>query len=146
MKDARKLRLALVVGAALATGCAMQGENPMSSSLAGTAWVAEEIAGQPVPESPRSTLAFEMEGDELRAAGSGGCNRYFGPVLIDGETIAFGALAATRRACEGPVMDQEQRFFAALSEAARFELAADGVLVLHGEDGVARARLVESTP
>jgi heat shock protein HslJ len=144
----RLARPALVLALGLAAGCATAGGSSAPSSLEGSSWRAQEVGGQALGERPQATLTFERaeEGHGLRAAGSGGCNRYFGPVEIEGERMAFGPLAATKRACEPAVMDAEQRFFAALSEAVRFELGRDGVLVLQGEDGVPRARLVEVAP
>jgi heat shock protein HslJ len=143
----RLARPALVLALGLAGGCATAGGSS-APSLEGSSWRAQEVDGQALGERPRATLTFERaeEGHGLRAAGSGGCNRYFGPVEIEGERIAFGPLAATKRACEPAVMDAEQRFFAALGEAVRFELGPEGVLVLQGEDGAPRARLVEVAP
>lgn len=110
-------------------------------TLPGTAWLAEEIDGGTVAAGVQSTLEFSAD----RVAGSAGCNRLTVPVTIDGARLTFGALAATRRMCPPPVMEQEQRFLAVLANVRRFE-RRDGALLLQGDDGAVLARLVPHTP
>ena len=52
----------------------------------------------------------------------GGCNNFFGLVKIDGDTIEFGPIGATRKACGDAIDDQEFRFFQALEKARSFEI------------------------
>lgn len=100
------------------------------AGLVGTTWIAEDIRGRGVIDKVQSTLIF----DTAEAVnGSGGCNRYFGPVAIAGETIVFGALAATRMGCPAAIADQEEKFFAALAETRRFRVDPRGLLFLYGE-------------
>jgi heat shock protein HslJ len=87
-----------------------------------------DIRGRGVLPKPQSRLTFETP---KSVNGNGGCNRFFGPVEIDGETIAFGPLAATRMACAPAVDDQEQTFFAALADARRCSLDPQGLFVLY---------------
>ena len=42
---------------------------------------------------------------------------------------------STMRGCSPALMRQEQAFLTALRDVRRFELAADGALVLHATDG-----------
>ena len=58
-----------------------------------------------------------------------------GTATIDGDSIAFGPLAATKMACAPAVMDQEAKFFAALDEARRWQLdqARDKLLLLDAD-------------
>jgi heat shock protein HslJ len=95
------------------------------------AWVAVEIGGAAVAEGVASTLEIGADG---AVSGSGGCNRYRGRAEIAAGTITFSPLAATRMACPGAAMAQEQRFFAALAAARRFRVDA-GRIVLLAEDG-----------
>ncbi len=105
-------------------------------SIVGT-WIAEEIAGAPAADKVVSWLSLTDSG---RAQGQGGCNSFSGTYTAEDGTLAFGPLAATRRACPEPAMTQEARFFAALaaSKAARIE---DGKLVLLDASGAPTARL-----
>ncbi len=87
-------------------------------SLWGTAWRLESLAGAGALNRAQATLEFPSEG---RASGSGSCNRFNGVVTIVGNTIRFGGIAATRKACPDAVMKQEDAYFAALRNVERFE-------------------------
>ncbi len=106
-------------------------------ALAGTAWVVERIEGQEELKNRRSTLEFL---EEARAAGGGGCNRYGGPVQIQGATVRFGELLSTKMACDAPLMEQEQKFFSALAAVRGYRME-EGRLVLLDEAGEPRLRL-----
>ncbi|PKP82284.1 MAG: hypothetical protein CVT80_13325 [Alphaproteobacteria bacterium HGW-Alphaproteobacteria-2] len=107
--------------------------------LAGGEWIVEDIGGGGIIDSSHVTLAVDRSG---RVAGRGGCNRYFGPLTITGEGIAFGLIGATMMACGEALMAQERRFFDALAAVARFDLDPTGALLLIGADGrvLVRAR------
>jgi heat shock protein HslJ len=100
------------------------------------AWTASEIAG--APSAPGVTTTLEIAADGT-VSGSGGCNRYRGRAALGDGTIAFSPLAATRMACPGPAMEQEQRLFAAFAAARRFR-ADSAALLLLAEDGAVVAR------
>jgi heat shock protein HslJ len=102
------------------------------SDMLGTAWLAEDIGGRGVVDGARSTMEFVKPG---QVVGLAGCNRYFGPVVLDGGTIAFGSLAATRKMCAEPLMVQEQRFLKALAQAKRLDLTHEGQILLVYADG-----------
>ena len=112
--------------------------NAPLPSLQGAVWVVEDIDGAAVLDGSRASLNLGSDG---RVSGSGSCNSYTGPYTLSGDSLTFGNLASTRRACEPALMQQEQRFFAALAKVRRFEFAPDGALLLRGEPGGAiRAR------
>lgn len=95
-----------------------------------TTWLAEEIDGQGIA-NVESTMEFR---EQSQVRGHAGCNNYTGPVTFDGVSIRFGNLAATRKMCPEPQMDQEQRFFNALAQARRLELKEEGrILLLYAE-------------
>jgi len=114
------------------------------TELLGTVWLAEDIGGRGVVGRARSTMEFTKPG---QVGGLAGCNRYFGPVTLDGGAIRFGNLAATRKMCSQALMDQEQRFLQALSAAKRLAFTHDGRMLLiyaDGTDAVLRfSRLVD---
>ena len=85
----------------------------------GTAWRLEDLAGAGVLDRVQATLEFPSEG---RTSGNGSCNRFNGVATIDGNTIQFGGIAATRKACVEAVMNQEEKYFAALRDAERIEV------------------------
>ena len=138
MRKTVPILLALVVacGGALVVACGgmMRKET---RSLERTAWVAQDVDGHGVVARVQSTIAFGGDG---QANGQGGCNRYRASATLGKGTIALGPIAATRMACPPPIMEQEQRFFAALESVRRYEVDK-GMLVLRDQDGAARLRL-----
>lgn len=113
----------------IASGAHAAGDGP--SPLLGTVWRAEDIDGGGVIDAALTSLRFEAPD---KVGGSGGCNRFFGSVSLDGDRVSFGPFGSTRRACPQAVMDQEQRFFATLEKVQRWEIR-EGLLRLFGEDG-----------
>jgi putative lipoprotein len=95
-------------------------------------WEAESIGGHPVIEKAETTLSIASD---MRAGGRGGCNSYFAQARLDGESLRFSAVAATRMACtQADVTAQEESFFAALA-ATRFWRLREGKLVLLDSSG-----------
>jgi len=105
-----------------------------NQSLTGTAWWVEDIGGKGVIDMSHTTIEFTGDG---KVMGDTGCNRYFGSVEIVAMDIAFGPLAGTRKACAPALMDQEGRFFQAMGEINRWEIAETGLLYL--SNGEARS-------
>ena len=111
-----------LVSAATSTAQEVTGE----ANLLGTAWLAEDIGGRGVIDRARSTLEFPKTG----------------PVSLTSNTIAIGNLASTRKMCPESLMDQEQRFMAALSKARRLELTHEGqVLLIYANNPTPTLRL-----
>ena len=107
----------------LAPAAAAETEQPVretarSESLVGTAWRLEDLAGGGVLDRVQATLEFPEPG---RVTGLGSCNRFHGVVTVEDDSIRFGGIASTRRACPEAVMRQEAAYFAALQDAERFE-------------------------
>ncbi|ENO86145.1 META domain-containing protein [Thauera linaloolentis] len=106
--------------------------------LQGDAWLVVEIDGRRVADPQRVTLAF---GDDGRVTGISACNRYSGRYALSGEGLHLSELAGTRMACAPALMEEEQRFHAALATVDGFGIAADGGLELQSaEKAVIRAR------
>jgi heat shock protein HslJ len=121
--EAGRLQLLAGDGAVLAT------LDAQPQGLAGTAWrvlsynngrqaVVSTITGTNL------TMAFSGDG---RVAGSAGCNNFTAPYTLDGQKLAIGPAAATRRMCASPerVMEQEQAFLKALETVATARLEGD---------------------
>jgi heat shock protein HslJ len=117
---------AIIIGALAFSICAPalaqeDADGPLTAS-----WVATELNGKPV-----DGLTLEYSTD--RVSGTGGCNRFKGPITIEDDAIQIGPLAATKMMCEGK-SEIEAQYFAAL-EAARSFIVHDDVLTLKAEDG-----------
>ena len=58
---------------------------------------------------------------ESEVSGNAGCNNFTGPYSVDGDSIAIGPLATTRKACESEeISKQETDYLAALDLATTF--------------------------
>ncbi|MDX9969981.1 MAG: META domain-containing protein [Hydrogenophaga sp.] len=127
----RRTAAALCLGtlALAVTACTTQaaGTSPSTPNLTGTEWRLTALGSDAALPQPQATLAFPDAG---RAAGHTSCNRFFGSVNVQGTTIRFSQLGATRMACIGPADGQERRVLKSLASAHRFELSGD-TLVIH---------------
>lgn len=105
-------------------------------ALAGSAWLVRSY------NNGRRTVATVAEGTTIHASfgedgslrGSTGCNSYTSSYELDGNTIAIGPAATTRKMCPDEIMQQEADFLAALSSAATWEIRG-GRLQLHAAAG-----------
>ena len=114
------------------TGCSqVSGQSKSELDLTGTTWRATSIDRSAAREGVESTLSFPEPG---KIAGDAGCNRYFGPVTIDGTAMTFGLMGSTRMMCPPAQMDQEQAFMKALGRVTRFDVE-DAKLRLYADDG-----------
>ena len=106
-------------------------------TLVGSRWQAEEIGGVGVIDRAQSRLEVLENG---RIAGNGGCNSFTGAGTLRDGAVKLGALATTRMACPPAIMDQEQKFLAALGKAARYETTSSSGLILRDSRGAALMR------
>ncbi|MEX2151319.1 MAG: META domain-containing protein [Steroidobacteraceae bacterium] len=125
-EPAQRIPMASIAAAKPADGATRSEFRQAAISLWGTAWRLESLGGVDVSDSSQATLEFATEG---RASGNGSCNRFNGVVTIEGSTIQFGGLAATRKACAESVMRQEDAYLAALHDAERFELEGEALRI-----------------
>jgi len=118
----------------LLTACSTVSPHAVSPRLAGTAWILVELDVQQLqlPDETRAPMIAFADG---KVHGSDGCNRFQGSYQEQDGHLTFGPLAATRRACLGPVADVEQGFNRALQEQTGFRVK-DGHLELLAEDRV----------
>ncbi|MTI46068.1 heat shock protein HslJ [Roseibium hamelinense] len=105
-------------------------------------WQVVSIEGTAVTDAATVILEFEEAGT---IDGSGGCNTVFGPLRFEGRGILIGPLAATRKACEPEIMDQEKNFLKAIGTVRDFR-SEEGqqVLVLLNGQGEEIIRLAAS--
>lgn len=117
----------VTIGERALVGC---GGDPLSL-LVGD-WKVEEISGGPVIANSETSLAFDLDGS---IHGNASCNRFFGGFSLTGEGLTLSPGGATMMACEQGLMDQEQKFLAALENVNRFESLPDGALRLVDVEG-----------
>jgi heat shock protein HslJ len=123
----RRLRGLAVAGLAALAGataaaCARRAASvpARAPTLVGTEWLLVDLGGRAVVDGAQATLAFV---DSVRVAGRATCNRFHGPLVIDGERVVrAGPFAGTRMACVAEALaEQETRYLRALGEAERVE-------------------------
>lgn len=101
--------------------------------LAGGEWVVTKIGDAAVAEPVKVTIAFDAAKGGV--AGSAGCNRYFGSFTLTGEGLSFGpGMGSTMMACEDNAMAAERAFLSAMTTVDRFDIDADGALLLISAD------------
>ena len=121
--------------------------SQQSTELAGTSWIVtgynngNQAVISPIIDT-ELTLSF---GDDGTVNGSAGCNGYSSTYEANGSSIAFGMMTSTMMACAEPegIMEQEQRYLAALEAAARLNLRGDR-LELRRADGALAVSLVRT--
>lgn len=91
-----------------------------------TDWVLEEIDGNAVIDRVQSTIRFQ--GND-RIVGWGGCNRYFATVRSGFNFFEVSPIGSTRRICPPAVMDQEERFLAALQKARSIRMKGANLVI-----------------
>jgi heat shock protein HslJ len=125
------LQVSVAVDGRHFSGC---GGEP-AALLSGGEWRVEEIAGEPaagVPGEAAPTLRFAADG---RVSGRAGCNRFTAGYTLDGERLRIERAASTRMACPPPRMALEQRFLDFLGDVRRFDIDAEGRLLLIDGEG-----------
>lgn len=105
---------------------------PAAPDLAGTHWTVTAIDGRDTLNRSDLTADFGVDG---RINGDSGCNRFSGPYVQTGNTVNFGEVLSTRRACaETDRQRQEDRLLAVLHGATTAQLVR-GELQLRGHSG-----------
>jgi heat shock protein HslJ len=122
------LSVQVTAGGRSYSGC---GGEPVAL-LQGAAWAVDDIAGSTVQDRARVTIAFGSAGEVF---GRAACNTYRGSYTVSGEGLAFSRLAGTMMACPPPLMSEERAFHELIVQVKRFDIAADGALMLIAADG-----------
>lgn len=89
-----------------------------------------------LPAGPLSSTEITAIFEDDRVSGSAGCNQYSGGYAVNGSSLTFGPLAATKMWCADPEgsMEQEQRYLGLLGQVRRYRI--DGAqLWLTADDG-----------
>jgi heat shock protein HslJ len=95
--------------------------------------VSASTASGEIPLVADAPVTLEVAADGT-VSGRSACNRYSGTATIEGASLAFGPLAATRMACEGTVMTVESMYQQALATVDSGARTARDSLVLTGPD------------
>ena len=91
--------------------------SAVNQLIQGETWQVEDVERRGIVDSSMITIKFDEEIGQVN--GTSGCNRYFGSYERKGKRFSFGPLAGSRRACVPALMNQEQRFLAALQSVTQ---------------------------
>lgn len=92
--------------------------------------------GRQAVVGPLAGTSLTLEFEDGFVTGDAGCNRFRASATRDGGRLAIGPPAATRKACPGEgVMEQEREFLAALETAKTWTIDDRGMLDVHRADG-----------
>lgn len=137
---ARNSALAVVVGVFAVLAACSSGEGDVN--LTSKTWSLVEYGEPGATSSAVGDATIRFDDATTTAVGSTSCNSFSGGYAIDGDSMSFGPIAATERACIDPpgVMEQEADFLRILTAVTRFEATGselrlespDGILVFRG--------------
>ncbi|MBJ7548046.1 META domain-containing protein [Pseudomonas sp. OA3] len=117
----RALPLALLT--ATLVGCASDAPQLETERSYQVEWIGEH----PLIDRSHLTVTFAADG---RAHGHAGCNHWFAGYTLKDEAVRFETPGSTRQMCAPSLMEQEQRFLAALAEVQRWDFNDIGQLQL----------------
>lgn len=122
------LAMSIIMTCMGTTGAAhAQAQAAPTPDLVGSEWLLQVLGGSGVIDGTRPTISFPERG---KVVGHGSCNRFTTSVRMEGTTVSFGPIAATRMQCADAVSDQERRYFMALGAGNR--MIVDGAeLLIH---------------
>ncbi len=110
------------------------GTGAVVISIEGPKWRLVEVSDSPV--SPQPFITFDAT--NRQASGFAGCNNFFGSYELDGSSLKFGPVGATRMFCEGAAGEVEMRFMELLEQTRTWELRNGALLLLDASKVLAR--------
>lgn len=107
----------------------------MNALNSGTRWVLEQLNGQAV-EMPAGTETpnMQLNMNEKKLEGFGGCNNFFGNFFLDGDKVNISELGSTKKMCAA-TSKTEGDLMMALRNTEKYKLN-DGILTLLQDDKV----------
>ena len=107
--------------------------------IEGPEWQLLEISGMSVSPLPGERRPFiRFDGTKKQATGFAGCNNFFGGYELDGPSLKFGPIGATRMFCEGVSGEVEMRFMEALEQTRIWDRRDETLLLLKYGEVLAR--------
>jgi heat shock protein HslJ len=143
----RSLRTTTIVGSALCitmllVSCMKQAAPPPGAEVAGIEgiqWYLTEVGGSPVsPTADDKQPHILLDPAQKQATGFAGCNHFFGSYELDGSSLTFGPMGATRMACPDLETGLETSVFEALEKTRKWKQAGGALLFIDGDEVLAR--------
>lgn len=113
------------------TGLAIVSVNPLAD-LVNTYWklisIGDNLITMDSKQKKEAFLQLTTENNMIR--GFSGCNNYTGSYQVDGNSLSFGAIASTKKACLSG-MDTESQLMAVLSNTAHYSIHKNTLTLLN---------------
>lgn len=118
--------------------------EPPADPFAAKTWRLFELvptAGAPAMQ-PQAMITLAVDTPAGRAAGKGGCNRWFATAAIDGLALKLTGMGATMMACPPPAMEEERAFLDGLARTESYAVGDEGtsLTLMLAEGGLMRFR------
>jgi len=115
------------------------GIGPDADSLEGVQWYLQEVGGSPISSMAKDKQPhITLDASKKMATGFSGCNNFFGGYELDGESLKFGPVGATRMACPDLEMSLETEVFKALDQTRTWKIQDGELLFLDDSKVLAR--------
>ncbi len=131
----------LFIGSLLMSCMKKEAPNPTpeASSIEGAQWYLMEAGGSPVsPIAEDKQPHIMLDPVQKQATGFSGCNNFFGSYELDGASLKFGPVGATRMACPDLETGLETEVFKALDQTRAWKIQDGELLFLNSNDVLAR--------
>jgi len=114
----------------------VEGVGATQNKLVDTRWNLESFGKNGSESGLISGTSITLQfGGDGRASGSSGCNSYGGTYTVTGDTLTFGQMISTMRACVDPkANEQEQNYLGALRSTNKFSLSDDRLSITYDGD------------
>ncbi len=114
------LLVVAIMASAILAACGTTGQ---AAQFLDTEWELDGLNGQDALNGVLVSMKF---GEDGKLTGNGGCNRFMGSWDHTGSReLSLSAGGSTMMACDETIMKQEQAFFQALEQTARYKLDRD---------------------
>nr|WP_321255971.1 META domain-containing protein [uncultured Pseudodesulfovibrio sp.] len=112
----------------VAFGCSSHEEAPameqksLESELVNKVWNLKNLFARDVQTDEPLTLKFNADGT---VEGFGGCNLFNGKYTLTGDSLSFGLMASTRKACGAALGEQEYTYLTFLATITKVSVEDD---------------------
>ena len=130
MKNKTLLIVAIFLIPLLLIGCASEAPP----NFEGTSWKLDTyLSNTDHLVSPISSTKLTLEFKDGRISGSSGCNSFFANYDVEGKSMSFGLMGATKMFCSNPgVMEQEQTYLSRLESIKSYKLEGNKLSLIDG--------------
>ncbi len=135
MKHKVFLIISMLLILAMAVGCANKAPPKIETiNFEGTSWKLDTyLSNLNNLVSPIANTKMTLEFEDERISGMSGCNSFFAKYTVEGQSMSFGLIGATKMNCSNVgVMEQEQTYFKRLESVKSYKVEGNKLTLLDG--------------